>query len=73
MDRTHHHFFDWETANEMFRDAGFSLLEATADGTFPASRFLGPLGRALDRMSTRTWPGLFGFQFLFVAVAKEPG
>lgn len=67
MDRTHLRFFDWSTARTLVEDAGYRVDEASADGTFPASRFMPLIGRRLDHYSTAVLPGLFGFQFVFVA------
>jgi len=67
LDRTHYRFFDWETAQALLTDSGFEITEARACGTFPLSRFLSGPGRWLDRLGTSTWPGLFGFQFVFSA------
>lgn len=66
MDRTHLRFYDWSTARALLEGAGYQVVEASADGTFPGSRFLPGLGRALDAASRRALPGLFGVQFLFV-------
>jgi SAM-dependent methyltransferase len=66
MDRTHYRFFDWDTAQELLTESGFSVIEARADGTFPLSRYLFRIGQRLDRAAVRALPGLFGFQFVFV-------
>lgn len=71
MDATHLRFFDWRTAAELLREAGFEVQVAIADGTFPASRFLGAFGRMLDRWACRLAPGFFGFQFVFSARARR--
>ncbi len=65
MDRTHVRFFDWRSAEQLVREAGFTALSRHADGGFPLSRHLGPLlGKALDRWALARFPGLFGFQFV---------
>lgn len=66
MDRTHLRFYDWSSARALLEAAGYEVIEASADGTFPGSRFLPGLGRALDEASRRALPGVFGVQFLFV-------
>jgi 2-polyprenyl-3-methyl-5-hydroxy-6-metoxy-1,4-benzoquinol methylase len=71
MDRTHARFFDWESANNMLRNAGFAILESAADGNLPLSRFLLRPGRWLSKASVQHFPGLFGFQFIFVCRAKS--
>lgn len=64
MDRTHCKFFDWRTAAELVTQAGFTLVEQVADGSWPGSHFLGPLRRPLDRIALGAAPGLFGWQFV---------
>jgi SAM-dependent methyltransferase len=66
MDSTHVRFFDWENANALLRNAGFTIVEATADGNFPFSRFLFPIQKWVQTTSLKHFPGLFGFQFVFV-------
>jgi len=67
MDSTHVVFFDWVTARQLIADAGLHLVSSAADGGFPGSRFLGPLGELMDSMSLRLAPGLVGTQFVLVA------
>jgi SAM-dependent methyltransferase len=71
MDRTHYRFFDWVTAQELFTESGYSVIEAGADGTFPLSRFLFSAGQWLDRAALKALPGLFGFQFVFVCRRRD--
>lgn len=66
MDRTHYRFFDWATARELLTSSGYAIVEAEAYGAFPLSRFLLRLGRWLDRAAIKRFPGLFGFQFVFI-------
>jgi len=70
MDRTHFRFFDWESARRLVTDAGFQIVEATADGGFPLARYL-PGGRLLSRLALAYSPGLFGWQFVIVAEVRE--
>lgn len=71
LDDTHVRFFDWKTAQELVTGSGFELVSATADGIFPQPilRWLGSRGLAslLDRAASRSWPGLFGHQFVITA------
>jgi SAM-dependent methyltransferase len=67
MDRTHYRFFDWDSARDLVREAGLCLVEAHAAGGAPGARFLGPLGRLLDRAAVGSRPGLFGVQFVLTA------
>jgi SAM-dependent methyltransferase len=66
MDRSHVRFFDWTTASALLVGAGYRVVERQAYGGVPLSRFLGPLGRWLDRLAVTALPGLFGWQFVFV-------
>lgn len=64
MDATHLRFFDVVTARALLEEHGWRVDGFGADGTFPGSRFLGPVGRWLDRMGLRLAPGMLGFQFV---------
>lgn len=74
MDSTHVKFYDWDTARAMVSESGFALREAVAEGNFPLPLVRRVLPRkfasGLDRMFTRSFPGLFGAQFLMVANPK---
>lgn len=70
MDNTHFRFFDWETAQEMISDAGLKIISKETSGNFPLSvvrKILPRIGDAVDRFSLKYWPGLFAFQFVFIA------
>lgn len=71
MDRTHFRFFDWRTAQALARDAGFRVVAARAEGVFPLVGRLPLIGPMLNRLATTIAPGLFGFQFVIVAVVAE--
>ena len=77
LDRTHLSFYTRASATNLLETSGFRIraMEPTAMpyelaipllSTFPWS---GPT-RAFARMSARTWPALFGYQFVFEAVKK---
>ncbi len=66
MDHTHYRFFDWATAQELLTESGYSIIDAAAVGSFPFSRVLFRIGEMLDRVALKLFPGLFGFQFVFV-------
>jgi SAM-dependent methyltransferase len=66
MDRTHVRFFDWENANALLRNIGFTIVEGVADGNCVFSRFFFPIRTWLQTASLKHFPGLFGFQFVFV-------
>jgi SAM-dependent methyltransferase len=67
MDRSHYRFFDWFTAHELFVQSGYRVVVARADGGFPLSRFLPGIGPSISRAAVRTFPGFFGWQFVFKA------
>lgn len=67
LDRTHCHFFDWQTAFELVRDAGFLVDVRTATGFCPLPgirRCIGGVARKLDDAAAKHFPGLFGMQFI---------
>jgi SAM-dependent methyltransferase len=66
MDRTHYRFFDWSSAQALLTESGYSIADASADGFFPLSRFLYRAGEMCDRAALKLFPGLFGFQFVFI-------
>ena len=70
MDETHFRFYDWSTAVNLVRDSGYRVVAAKADGGFPLSRFIPFLGKRLDRVAVRNFPGLFGFQFVVVGTPE---
>lgn len=70
LDLTHFRFFDWETAQAMITDAGLKIIFKEADGHFPLAflrKLSHPGSKLIDRFSLKRWPGLFGFQFIFIA------
>ncbi len=69
MDRTHVRFFDWVSADQLVREAGFEVIERVADGVFPLSRLFGSvLSDRINRAALRRFPGLFGVQFVWRCV-----
>jgi 2-polyprenyl-3-methyl-5-hydroxy-6-metoxy-1,4-benzoquinol methylase len=67
MDETHFRFFDFQSAINLVREAGFSKIEACGHGVFPLSKYLPLVGKYLDRIALSIFPGLFSTQFLIVA------
>jgi SAM-dependent methyltransferase len=67
MDETHFRFYDWKASRNLFRETGFTVVSAEADGGFPLSRYSLVFRDFLDGMAVRLAPGLFGFQFVIVA------
>lgn len=69
MDRTHVRFFDWDSAEQLVRQAGFEVIERVADGVLPLSRLFGPaLAARMNRAALRRCPGLLGVQFVLRVV-----
>ena len=70
MDRTHCRFFDHETAQSLLMEAGYQINHFEAEGNFPLPvlrKVLPPkYSTQLDTWAVRSWPGLFGWQFLLV-------
>ena len=77
LDRTHLHFFTRSTAERLLRDAGLALLErhATvvplADITGGRWSAVGRALRPLQLVGLRLLPGLFAYQWIFVASPLE--
>ncbi|WP_448562182.1 methyltransferase domain-containing protein [Trichothermofontia sp.] len=71
MDYTHFRFFDWQTAHELLTESGYQILESKAGGCFPLPilRKILPIraSQGIDRTALKHFPGLFGFQFVFLA------
>jgi predicted TPR repeat methyltransferase len=77
LDRTHVSFYTRSTARELLESNGFAVvgcqptsmpyeLAAPALGRPPWNAAV----RAFARLSSRAWPTLFGYQFLFEAVKR---
>ena len=71
LDRTHFRFFDLQSSEELLKQTGYEVLRARPDGLVP---FIGPIRRLfpslvskLDRLSCILAPGLFAFQFVYLA------
>ena len=67
LDRTHYRFFDWQTAFELVRDAGFDVDVRTATGFCPLPgirRLIGGAAPKLDDAAAKRFPGLLGMQFI---------
>lgn len=73
LDRTHFRFFDWQTAYDLVRDAGYQVTERVTVGYFPLPglrRRLPGLAARIDRKAVALAPGLFGEQFILVGQPK---
>ena len=66
MDETHFRFFDYQSAINLLREAGFTKIEASGQGVFPMSKYVPWVRKFLDRIALFTFPGLFSTQFLIV-------
>jgi SAM-dependent methyltransferase len=75
MDSTHFRFFDWDSARNLIEAAGYKLVECSAeDGNLPMPflrRLMPRFAERMDKMACSTLPGLFGWQFIFVATKPE--
>jgi 2-polyprenyl-3-methyl-5-hydroxy-6-metoxy-1,4-benzoquinol methylase len=75
LDRTHFRFFDLQSSEELLRNAGYEILTVRRDGPFPfigpIRKLLGPFATGLDRFICRFLPGLFAFQFVYLARLEE--
>ncbi|WP_269540751.1 class I SAM-dependent methyltransferase [Cerasicoccus fimbriatus] len=71
MDNTHFKWYTFKSAQDLLRSHGFTIVEAFAEGNAPIGplRKLMPSGlaSAIDRAATKAFPGMFGWQMIFVA------
>jgi len=75
MDDTHLRFYTFNTGAELLRSSAYRIVRAEADGAFPLWKLRGWLppsfvGR-FNRGASAIWPGLFGLQSLYIAVADS--
>lgn len=77
MDSTHVRWYTWKTGRELLEAHGFVIEKQLADGGFPLSKLRRLLGtsaiRALDRLAVRRFPGLCGWQHLYLARPTRVG
>jgi len=75
LDRTHFRFFDQRSSVELLEDAGFEILQRRYDGPFPLIKpirsLIGPWAEKIDRVTSGLMPGLFAFQFIYLARVKR--
>jgi SAM-dependent methyltransferase len=74
MDSTHVHWYTWDTGRRLLESHGFAVEKQLADGGFPLSKMRSLLAmsvtRRLDQMALRHFPGLFGWQHIYLARKK---
>ena len=74
MDSTHVRFYTFASARRLLETNGFEISKATAEGIFPLARKIklpSRIVRLLDRFVSTRWPGLFGWQLLYVASVRS--
>ena len=70
MDNTHLRFYTFASGRRLLESNGFLVSTATVEGIFPLARKIMLPSRIvgrLDKFAGSYWPGLFGWQLLFVA------
>jgi len=74
MDNTHFRWYSFASAQNLLASAGFDVLRAEVEGSFPIPfrRRVFPLAvtRPVDAWASATLPGLFGYQMIFSAGIK---
>jgi SAM-dependent methyltransferase len=77
MDSTHVRWYTWKTGRELLEAHGFVIERQHADGGFPLSKLRRLLASsvisALDRFAVRCFPGLCGWQHLYLARPMRAG
>ena len=75
LDRTHFRFFDRKSSRDLLEQAGYEILRSQPDGTFPfikpVRNLIGGLAQGIDGLSCSLMPGLFAFQFVYLARVKK--
>lgn len=70
MDATHYKWYTFESAQRLLGRDGFVKVSAFGDGAFPLAvlRRILPkrVAESVDRIAVRAFPGLFGYQLIFV-------
>jgi SAM-dependent methyltransferase len=77
MDETHVKFYTLESGKRLLTRNGYEVTAALADGWLPIGRVRGliptPAVDQIDRWCTARFPGLLGFQNVFIAKPHGPG
>ena len=75
LDRTHFRFFDMQSSRELLEQAGYEILRTRRDGHLPffarIKKLIGPLADGIDRLMCGLAPGLFSFQFVYLARIRQ--
>lgn len=70
MDETHYKWYTYRSAQELLEAHGFKKIKSYVTGSFPIPfiRRVVPRGTfaSVDRAACRLFPGLFGYQMIFV-------
>ena len=73
MDSTHVRFYTFVSGKRLLEANGFQVVTSAADGSAPLRwirRSVPRLARYLDHLACKLWPGLFGWQLLYLARPK---
>ena len=73
MDTTHVRFYTFASGRRLLESNGLTVSTATVEGIFPLARRMRLPYRAimfLDRFVGTRWPGLFGWQSLYIASVR---
>jgi 2-polyprenyl-3-methyl-5-hydroxy-6-metoxy-1,4-benzoquinol methylase len=74
MDSTHVRFYTFATGARLLEANGFHIVRRRADGAFPLWRLRAWLPASLvakvNRIACALWPGLFGFQSVYLATTR---
>ncbi len=70
MDATHLRFYTFASGRRLLESNGLLISTATVEGVFPLARKIrlpSQIVRVLDSFAGSYWPGLFGWQLLYIA------
>lgn len=77
MDNTHFRWYSFRSAQALLATAGFDVVGAEADGSFPIPLLRRLVPRAVTRLvdvwASDAFPGLFGYQMIFTARSQQGG
>ncbi|MGA2049205.1 MAG: class I SAM-dependent methyltransferase [Terracidiphilus sp.] len=71
LDRTHFRFFDMYSSEELLKHAGYEILSRKLDSPvpfiWPIRMLVRPFAKQIDGFMCRLAPGLFAYQFVYLA------